>query len=67
MRHLTVCALAGALLLPPLQGQPATIGNVRRLDPAVDNLISPSAKIEKLAGNFGFTEGPFSAVQRPSK
>jgi gluconolactonase len=58
MRNLSVCVLGGALLLPSLQGQPATIGNVRRLDPALDNLISPSAKIEKVAGNFGFTEGP---------
>jgi gluconolactonase len=55
---LPVCALAGALLLPPLQGQPAPTGNVRRLDPALDSLISPSAKVEKVAGNFGFTEGP---------
>jgi gluconolactonase len=58
MRNLSVCVLAGALLVPSLQGQPATIGNVRRLDPALDNLISPAAKIEKVAGSFGFTEGP---------
>ena len=39
-----------------LNAQP--VGNVRRLDPALDNLISPSAKVEKVAGGFGFTEGP---------
>src|SRR6516164_4664071 len=31
---------------------------VIRLDPALDALISPGAKIEKLADGFGFTEGP---------
>jgi gluconolactonase len=57
MRNLLpVCALAGALLLPSLRAQP--VGSVRRLDPALDNLISPSAKVEKVAGGFGFTEGP---------
>ena len=29
-----------------------------RNDPALDSLVSPDAKIEKLAGGFGFTEGP---------
>jgi gluconolactonase len=59
MRNLLpVCALAAAQLIPPIEGQPAPIGSVRRLDPALDNLISPSAKVEKVAANFGFTEGP---------
>ena len=40
------------------EGQSASTGSVRRLDPALDNLISPSAKVERVAGNFGFTEGP---------
>jgi len=57
MRNLlSVCVLSGALLLPPLHAQPT--GSVRRVDPALDNLISPSAKVEKVAGGFGFTEGP---------
>ncbi len=34
------------------------VGSVVRLDPALDALIPPSAKIEKLAGGFGFIEGP---------
>ena len=55
---LLFCTLSGALLLPSLQGQPTPPGSVRRLDPGLDNLISPSAKVEKVAGNFGFTEGP---------
>src|SRR6516164_4882181 len=33
-------------------------GQIIRLDPALDVLISPGAKIEKLAEGFGFTEGP---------
>ena len=31
---------------------------VIRKDPALDTIISPDAKIEKLAGGFQFTEGP---------
>ena len=55
---LLFCTLSGALLPLSLQGQPTPPGSVRRLDPGLDNLISPSAKVEKIAGNFGFTEGP---------
>jgi gluconolactonase len=33
-------------------------GPVIRLDPALDDIVSPDAKIEKVAGGFGFTEGP---------
>src|SRR3974377_2450688 len=31
---------------------------ILRLDPALDAIVSPGAKIEKLAGGFLFTEGP---------
>jgi gluconolactonase len=31
---------------------------VVRLDPALDALVSPDAKVERIAGGFGFTEGP---------
>jgi gluconolactonase len=34
------------------------VGSIQRLDPALDSLIPPDAKIEKLAGGFKFTEGP---------
>ncbi|HYC30674.1 MAG TPA: hypothetical protein VEB59_00210, partial [Gemmatimonadales bacterium] len=37
---------------------PATEANVVRLDPALDRIVEPGAKIEKLAGGFQFTEGP---------
>jgi len=40
----------------------ATLGEVQtqiiRKDPALDEIVSPDAKIEKLAGGFLFTEGP---------
>ncbi len=29
-----------------------------RLDPALDDIVDPNAKIEKIAGGFQFTEGP---------
>ena len=38
--------------------QNADVGKIQRIDPALDKLISPTAKIEKLAGGFQFTEGP---------
>jgi gluconolactonase len=34
------------------------VGKIDRLDPALDALIAPGAVIEKVAGGFGFTEGP---------
>ena len=33
-------------------------GAIVRLDPAVDRIIPPDAKLERLAGGFQFTEGP---------
>jgi gluconolactonase len=36
----------------------AGVGSIARLDPALDALVPASAKIEKLATGFGFTEGP---------
>jgi gluconolactonase len=34
------------------------VGSIVRLDPALDSLVPPGAKIEKLAGGFQFAEGP---------
>jgi len=34
------------------------VGAIARFDPALDALVPPNAKIEKLAGDFQFTEGP---------
>ena len=38
--------------------QNADVGKIQRVDPALDKLVPPTAKIEKLAGGFQFTEGP---------
>lgn len=38
--------------------EPPGVGTIVRLDPALDALVPATAKIEKLAGGFGFTEGP---------
>jgi gluconolactonase len=34
------------------------LGEVVRLDPALDAIVAPDARIEKVAGGFTFTEGP---------
>jgi gluconolactonase len=54
MRKLLLAVLlAGA---PALAQQPAI--RIDRLDPALDRLIAPGTRIEKVAGGFQFTEGP---------
>ncbi|MCC6393195.1 MAG: SMP-30/gluconolactonase/LRE family protein [Bryobacterales bacterium] len=40
------------------QGAEAPVGEIKRFDPAIDELIPQDAIIEKLAGGFTFTEGP---------
>jgi gluconolactonase len=52
-----------ALLLPQMgAGQKAAVSNsgmyVLRLDPALDALVAPGTKIERVATGFTFTEGP---------
>ncbi len=42
------------------------VGEVIRVDPALDELISPSANLEKLADGFGFTEGPVWVPATPN-
>jgi len=51
---LTWCALVSL----PLAAQPAKVGSVTLLDPALDKLIPAGAAIEKLTGNLQFAEGP---------
>ena len=48
-----LCFLSAALVFA--QGRE---GGVIRADPGLDEIVPTSAKIEKLAGNFVFTEGP---------
>jgi gluconolactonase len=50
-----------ALLFAPLSLLAAdypTLGHVERLDPALDALVAPDAKIEKLCEGFQWCEGP---------
>src|SRR5271170_646324 len=51
---LVTLALSASVLL----AQPATEATIRRVDPAFDRLVSPGAKVEKVAGGFQFVEGP---------
>ncbi len=58
---LSALAAALALFAPlaPGQGAPApAASHVDRLDPAVNAIVPADAKVEKVAGNFGFVEGP---------
>jgi len=54
------CVVAGAACRPePASKAPEPpVAAVERLDPAVDSLVPPDAKVEHLAGGFRFTEGP---------
>src|SRR5437879_9433133 len=49
---------AAALLLAALRLPAQGANEVVRLDPALDQIISSDTKVEKLAGGFGFVEGP---------
>lgn len=42
----------------PAQQEEPALGEILRLDPAMDAIVPAGAKIEKLAGGFLFTEGP---------
>lgn len=56
-RMLVALLSAGGVSLS-LLAQEAGVGTIQRADPALDQLIPPGARIEKLAGGFRFTEGP---------
>ncbi|HVZ73930.1 MAG TPA: SMP-30/gluconolactonase/LRE family protein [Polyangia bacterium] len=51
-------ASAAAAATTPAKPLYPTIGAVERLDPALDALIAPDAKVEKLAEGFTWAEGP---------
>jgi gluconolactonase len=48
------CLLATGLAGAQTSGDKAVV----RLDPALDALVAPDAKVELVKGGFGFTEGP---------
>jgi gluconolactonase len=51
---LVTAVLSASLLF----AQPAAEPAIRRSDPALDKVLSPDAKVEKLADGFRFVEGP---------
>jgi len=54
LKHLAAALLATVLAAPALaQGT-----SIKKMDPALDNVIAPGTKIEKVAGGFIFAEGP---------
>src|SRR5439155_8455945 len=46
-----------SLMLAPAAAQTQSDQTVVRLDPGLDALVSPEAKLERVATGFGFTEG----------
>ena len=57
MRATVIPALL--LVAASMTAQPTkTLGTIERLDPALDALVPPNAKIEVLAEGFDWTEGP---------
>src|SRR5579864_1201792 len=57
MTRLLIAAAASLLASSVAFAQSPKPG-VERLDPALDALVSPDAKVERIKGGFGFTEGP---------
>jgi len=58
MIKLLAATTAGLLACSVAIAQPTSDQTVLRLDPALDALVSPGAKVELVKGGFGFTEGP---------
>ena len=56
-RSAWLCAFVFGLSASTASAQ-APIGSIERLDPAFDALVPPTARIEKLAEGFDWTEGP---------
>ena len=57
-RYVIVLAVLASVAASSMMGQQAEMGKIVRTDPAIDKLISPGTKIEKLHGDFRFIEGP---------
>src|SRR5437763_16485467 len=58
MTRLSLAAFACLLTIGFASAQTPGDKAVVRLDPALDALVSPDAKVELVKGGFGFTEGP---------
>lgn len=57
-KSLIVLAVLVSVAASSIMGQQAEPGKIVRDDPAIDKLVSPGTKIEKLHGGFRFVEGP---------
>jgi gluconolactonase len=57
MIRIVIAAVASVLAVALATAQAPTGGNVVRLDPALDALVSPDARVELVKDGFGFTEG----------
>src|SRR5665213_2932831 len=58
---LTACVtacVAACVANAQTRSSPASVGSIERLDPALDQLIAPDARIELLASGFDWAEGP---------
>lgn len=58
MRRLLTPLLLLIILSCGQQEKYKTIGTIERLDPALDSIISPDAKVEIIADGFEWSEGP---------
>lgn len=55
---LFVLAVWLGLAATPAWSQDSGVGKIKRLDPALDKIVPADAKVEKVRGDFKFTEGP---------
>ncbi len=58
MNNLKYLFIASILLASCQSKQYKTIGSIERIDPSLDQLISPDAKLEIIAEGFEWSEGP---------
>jgi gluconolactonase len=54
----TLFRFSAVMLLLSLTAAAQDGSAVVRLDPALDDIVAANAKVERVAGDFGFTEGP---------
>jgi gluconolactonase len=55
---LAIGLLAGGTAMPLLADEPRTVGAIERLDPALDALVPPDAKMEIIIDGLTWCEGP---------
>ena len=58
MPRIVMASLASVLAASLAAAQSPSDGSIDRLDPALDALVSPDARVTLVKGGFGFTEGP---------